>query len=257
MATNNLDLRRWAIMVFCAYIGFVLAGGAFYEMVDDSPFVPLMNQHAALMLAWLAVAGASGIALLAVVVGGLPVGLAVVWRALRVERRNLVLLAVPFVALGVLVATLGVTYVIVSGYGTNVPVSVSATAAAVLAIVFALAAISSTVAVCLAVAHTDATGEQVFRAKGITIIVEPYRFALIPAGVTALAMAVMFVGTLAWGFMAWSGAPQLFGVSSGYFGISNGVLWSLIVIVMGIAATAAWSAVARWAGMERRQAQVS
>src|SRR5437868_2329709 len=167
-------LRRWAITVFCAYIGFVLAGLAFYGMVDDSPFVPLMNRNVALGLSWLVVAGASGIALLAVVIGGLPVGLAVVTRALRVERRNLVLLAVPFVSLAALIAIVVGLYLYVSSYANpdDVPASVSATVGALFSIIFVLAAIASTVSVCLAVARTDAaTGAQTFRAKGITITV--------------------------------------------------------------------------------------
>lgn len=254
--TTNLDRRKWAITVFCAYIAFVLAGAAFVGMVDDSPFLPMMNRQAPLMFAWLVVAAASGIALLAVVVGGLPVGLAVAWRALRVEKSNLLLLAVPFVALGVVVVTLAVLFLAVSSYGNNIPASVSAMGAAVIAIVVVLAAIASTVAVCLAVARTDAaTGEQVFRAKGITITVQPYSFALIPAAITALAMAVMFLGTLVWGFIAWANAPQLFGLSSGYFDMTNGVLWSLIVVAMCIATIVACAAVLRWARMERRQTQ--
>jgi hypothetical protein len=250
---SNLSFRKWAILVFCAYIGFVLAGGAFYGMVDDSPFVPLMNKDISLMLAWLVVAGGAGIALLAIVVGGLPVGLAVVMRAIRTERRNLLLLSVPVISLGVLGATMAVIFVAVSSYeNQDVPASVSATASAVFAIVFVLAAVASTAAVCLAVARTDAaTGEQVFRAKGITITVEPYTFAFYPASVAALAMAAMLAGTLAWGIIAWSNAPRLFSLSSGYFGMSNGVMWALTVVAMAIATAVAWGAIARWAGAQR------
>src|SRR6266568_2903211 len=134
--------RPWAITLFCAYISFVLAGAAFYGMVDDSPFVPLMNRNPALLLSWLVVAGASGIALLAVVVGGLPVGFAVVKRALQVERRNLLLLLVPFISLGALIATAVGIFIAGSSYANpdDIPASFSATASVTFSIVFVLGA---------------------------------------------------------------------------------------------------------------------
>src|SRR5438477_13078075 len=93
-------LRTAEITTFCAYIAFVVAGLALYGMVDDSPFIPLMNAHIDLAAAWYVIAGGSGIALLAVVLGGLPIGFTMLRRALAARRGDLLLLlAVPVTAL--------------------------------------------------------------------------------------------------------------------------------------------------------------
>src|SRR2546426_1417874 len=95
----NGRLRAVALTVFCAYIGFVLAGLTFYLMVDDSPFVPLMGTHLELGAAWLVVAGGSAISLLAVV-GGLPIGLTMLRQGITARRRDLLLLLfVPVISL--------------------------------------------------------------------------------------------------------------------------------------------------------------
>lgn len=46
---DHLDaLRTTALTVFCAYCAFIVAGLALFGMVDDSPFIPAMRDHAAL-----------------------------------------------------------------------------------------------------------------------------------------------------------------------------------------------------------------
>src|SRR5438045_102426 len=97
-------LRRAEITVFCAYIAFVVAVLCFYGLVDDSPFIPLMNTDLALAAAWFTVAGGAMIALAAVVIGGVPIGYAVVRDALARNRWRLLLLAVPVIAFCLLVA---------------------------------------------------------------------------------------------------------------------------------------------------------
>ena len=59
----------------------------------------------------------------------------------------------------------------------------------------------------------------------------------------ALAMAVMLVGTLAWGLIAMSNAPQVFGQADGYLGVSNAIMWALTVAVMAFATLVAAGAV--------------
>src|SRR5438132_9931238 len=97
-------LRKAEMIVFCAYIAFVVAGLALYGMVDDSPFIPAMNRHVELAAAWYAIAAGSGLALVAVVAGGLPFGLAIVKRIFTEKRRDLLMLmAVPVIALAAVV----------------------------------------------------------------------------------------------------------------------------------------------------------
>src|SRR5437588_10694409 len=113
----NGKRRTSLIVVFCAYICFVVAGLALYAMVDDSPFVPLMSKHLELAAAWYLVAGGSAIALLAVAVGGLPIGLTLLVWAFTTRRKDLLfLLAVPVVAIVVLGSFVGVVAAIATHF---------------------------------------------------------------------------------------------------------------------------------------------
>ncbi len=210
---NSKTLRKMEIVVFCAYIGFVVAGLYLYGMVDDSPFIRLMETHAELAASWYVLAGGSAVALLAVVIGGLPIGLGVVRYALARNKRYLLLLAVPVIAFVVLLATSILVFLIFGGVpypqsnGYNPPVAPGALLA--FAVLFVLAAAASTAAVCIAVIRSE-VGEQTFRLPGITITVEPFAFGFLPAAIATLAMALMLASTVAWGLIARSEEPQVF-----------------------------------------------
>jgi hypothetical protein len=235
-------LRRPEMIVFCAYIAFVVAGMVLYGMVDDSPFIPAMNQHFELAAAWYAIAACSGVALLAVVTGGLPFGLAIVKRIFTEKRRDLLLLmAVPLIglaALGTFVVVVAITTRFFSNFSNFSNFSdfspaqqVDRWVPLVLAGLFIVATIASTVAMCLAVVRSD-PGEQVLRMKGITIIVQPYSFAVIPAMVVTLAMALMLAATIAWGLVASVEAPQGFDAQASIAGPADSIMYVGIVAVM-------------------------
>ncbi len=251
MAESTIHNSTKAIMVFCAYIAFVLVGLAFYGMVDDSPFVPLMNSHFDLELAWLTVAGGSGLALVAIVTGGLPIGLSILRRGLTTARADLLLLAVPVLAFGVVLATFAIIWAITRGDTTastgapDVPVTVSATMAFVFAIVFVLSAIASVVAVSVAAARAEGS-EQTFRAPGITITVQPFKFAALPALVATLAMALMLAGTVAWGLIARSNNASAFDTATAYQGLTYSATWLIVVSIMALSTLVAVIAVFRW-----------
>lgn len=241
---NLSRLRKIEIIIFCAYIAFVVAGLYLFGMVDDSPFIPLMNTHFDLAAAWYVIAGGSVVALVAIVVGGLPIGVAVLKYALGKERKNLLLLAVPLVAFGVLLATAIAIFQIygpmpasgsASYSGQNWPLVLS-----LYGVLFVVMGIASTAAVCVAVARSE-VGEQTFRLPGITITVQPYAFAIWPAAIATLAMVVMLVGTLVWGLIARLEAPQVF-EGEGTF-----LSWMGIVVVMGVSVVVAGAAV--WRGV--------
>lgn len=237
---DSTRLRRIEIVVFCAYIAFVVAGLYLFGMVDDSQFIALMNAHFGLAAAWYVIAGGSVIALGAIVVGGLPIGVAVLRYALGKERRNLLLLVVPLIAFGVLLVTAIVLFQVYgplppSGSGGNLG-QVWAVVLPLYGVLFVIAAVASTAAVCVAVARSEVS-EQTFRLPGITIIVQPYAFAIWPAAVATLAMLVMLVGTVVWGWIASTEAPQVF-VGDGTF-----VSWMGIVVAMAIATVVAGVAV--------------
>src|SRR5205807_10365550 len=74
---------------------------------------------------------------------------------------------------------------------------------------FTLAAVASTIALAVAVTRCEIR-EQRFRAMGVRVVIQPYRFALLPARIVALAMAVTLAGTLAWGIIAHTVLPHAF-----------------------------------------------
>jgi hypothetical protein len=227
---SSSTLRRAEITVFCAYIAIVLAGLYLYGLVDDSPFIPLMNTNIELAAAWYAIEGAAMIALAAVVIGGLPIGLAVVRYSLAHDRRSLLLLATPVIALGVLLAAGVLAFLAL--IATPPPQVAYPQLAAPLIIIsfgalFIIAAVVSTAAVCIAVLRSQ-VDEQTIRLPGITIIIQPYKFALLPSAVTTLAMGIVFAATLAWGLIARTQAPNVFNDSQIV------VSWVGVLAVMGL-----------------------
>ncbi len=62
-------LRLAVLVVLCAYVVFVAAGLALYNMVDDSPLVPLMRAQWPVALAWQLLAGGAAVALAAALTG--------------------------------------------------------------------------------------------------------------------------------------------------------------------------------------------
>lgn len=252
-------LRTVVLTVFCAYIGFVLAGLALYGLVDDSRFIPAMNSHLDIALAWYVIAGGSAIALAAAVIGGLPIGYAIIRRALQARRRDILfLLAVPLISLAVLgtyvlaVALITTRFFSVSLSEVAVPPTPGAPVLVSFALLFILAAIASTTAVCVAVSRSDAD-EQTFRARGITITVQPYEFALLPAAVTTLAMLLMLVGTLTWGLLARAEVPETLEDNTMLvIATTNGTAWLAIVALMGFTTLVAAGALLRVFASSRR-----
>ena len=63
-------LRTTILMVFAAFIGFIVAGFSLVGLADDSPMIPLMKTNPALAAAWTTIQIGSVVALLAFVAGG-------------------------------------------------------------------------------------------------------------------------------------------------------------------------------------------
>ncbi len=95
-------LRTSILIVFAAYIGFIIAGFSLVGLADDSPMIPMMKTDMLLKSTWITIQAGAALALLAVVIGGLPLALTVIRAALQGNRRSLWLLMVPafsFIAL--------------------------------------------------------------------------------------------------------------------------------------------------------------
>lgn len=207
-----------SIMVgFCAYSAFVVAGLAFYGMVDDSPFIPVMRSHFEFRSAWNIVAFASALALLAIIIGGGPIVLAVLRQSLLTKRKDLLLLLLtPVFALVALVAFWGGTAIIMALLGLEgkmIPRLLGTLVLAMWASAFVIATGMSIAAVWAAIARSN-------------VNIRLYRFARIPAAVTAMAMAVMLIGTVGWGLVADMEVHEAF--------VANLLGWLLIVAAMAI-----------------------
>lgn len=234
-------LRASAITVFCAYIGFVVAGLAFNGILDDNPLTQLRTSHPALHDAVLVIQGGAVVALLAVLIGGLPIGWAALRQAQRERRmRTLLLFAAPPLALLALIVYAAVFVVLALQqskplYG-GAPTYLIALYI-IGAVLFCLAAIVSAAAVAVAIVRSSVSERL-------------YRFARIPAMVTTLAMVVMLAATIAWGLLANADDQQAFLHAPGLFQLPTVVVWAGVVAAMAVATVVAIVGLARGRGAQ-------
>jgi hypothetical protein len=234
-------LRTTILLVFTAFIGFIVAGFSLVGLADDSPMIPLMKTNPALAVAWTTIQIGSVVALLAVVIGGLPLALTVVRRTLEGDRRSRGLLLVPVFSFLVLLLTLGFVFLVGSGSiqirGVTRVVQPGTFPAGNrlmmegLILVFILGAIASTMAVWKVISRTD-TEQETFHAVGRNLTVKIYSFAFIPAVITTLTMLVMLVGTVAWGWLSFSALPTVFAGNFGPWGTSTQAWFTGILMLM-------------------------
>ena len=236
-------LRTTLLIVFAAYIGFIVAGFGLVGLADDSPMIPLMKTNPALAVAWTSIQVGAAVALLAVVIGGMPLALTVIRRALRVDHHSRGLLLVPMFAFVVLVLYVGFVFLVGMGR-IHIPGVVRAVQPGNfpagnrlmlegLMLVFVLGAIASTLAVWKAVSNTDVE-QETFRFVGRSLTVKVYAFAFAPAVITTLSMLVMLAATLAWGWMAFSTLPQVFAGNFGPWGTSTQTWFIGIITLMSL-----------------------
>jgi hypothetical protein len=225
--------RRSAIAIFCAYIAFVLAGLNYFKATEDD-IRRLMHGHADISAAYLVLQAAAGMALLAVVAGGLPVGLAALRRACEQKRWDIpLLLAVPLVALAV---WLGWTvFLALAVFRATTRAGVSGLDGLLFLSwggLFVLAAIVSTASVSIAVSRSG---------------LEPrvFRRALWPAAVVTALMAVMLGAVLFWGLAVRMDVPSYFNTPTTPFRFAYWIAWVTDVAVMAVATLVAAVALVR------------
>ena len=236
-------LRKTLIVVFCAYILYVLAGFGFYGLLDDNALTKssLANLHNAVYV----VQAGAVISLLAILIGGLPIGFASLRYAWGAGRRGvLALLGTPILAFLVVIGSFLALVAIEHSQGTNVfdakPGQIFTSNVVVVAAYFTavaiwhLAAIVSTAAMATAIARSP-------------ISERLYRFARIPALVAALAMLLSLGGVIAWGYIANGEANAQFLHDLGFYGFTTVVSWIIVVVFMAIAVVVALVALSRGA----------
>ena len=223
-------LRASAITVFCAYIGFVVAGLAFNGILDDNPLTQLRASHPDLHAAGLVVEGGAVVALLAVLIGGLPIAWAALRQAQREGRmRTLMLFATPPLALLILIIYAVIFAVLSLQQGKPLYGGAPTYLIAIYivgAVLFCLAAIISAAAVAVAIVRSSVGERQ-------------YRFARIPAIVATLAMVVMLAATVTWGLLANADDQQAFLHAPGLFQLATVVVWAGVVAAMAVATVVA------------------
>ena len=206
-------LRHSLLAIFCAYSGFIVAGMAFQKLTEDRTFVQAAQAHSSVGLSFSLVVIGAVAALLAVLVGGLPLVAAVVKDALIRKRYSLlILLATPILALAGFSGTILLLETLAPTVHSHLFRGIFITA-------FLGAAAVSTATICCAVARSEISARLL-------------RFAVLPSLLATFAMILMLVATLVWGLSLRSDAAQLFNSNLGMFGTSTSDTWLRIVLVM-------------------------
>ena len=105
-------------------------------------------------------------------------------------------------------------------------------------------AIASTLAVWKVVSRTDSE-QETFRAVKRSFTIKIYHFAFWPAVVTTIAMFIMLVAMVTWGWLAFSALPGAFAGNYGSWGTSTQAWFIGIIVVMGLATLVAFLGVKR------------
>ncbi len=228
-------LRTSEVIVFCAYIGFVLAGLAFGKMVEYDDFTDLLHSNTGVAVSYYALYTGAFVALAAVLVGGLPLAYAAARDAIARKRWGLLaLFAVPPVSLALWTAWV---FLLEALNPQPAPVLSRPITERLLGGVgvfglFGLAAVLSTAAVCIAIARSNIS-EKLFR------------FARLPAIIATLAMAVMFVSVVGYGLAINAADPELMAENQGIMATNTTLTLAVILAMMAIATAVALAALIR------------
>ena len=258
-------LRTSILIVFASYIGFVIGGMSLYGLADDSPMAELMKTRTdmPLLTSWVVVEIGAVIALLAVVIGGLPIAWMVIRRTLTSSRQDFWLLLVPPFAF--LAQMLYVGFVISIGLGfmhipgvipvvtpDNFPIGNRLVIAGKM-LVFILGAIASTAAVWRIIMRSTPE-ENTLNIPGRVQPVRIYEYAFTLSIVTSLAMLLMLVATLAWGGLAYSALPRVFAENRGLLLTNTTGSFIVVILIMGLSTAAAFFGVVRGYSVKKQVA---
>ncbi|MBV9614545.1 MAG: hypothetical protein JO031_03710 [Ktedonobacteraceae bacterium] len=214
-------IRCSLVTLFCTYSSFILAGLAFQKMTEERVFQQAGQGVNLVGISFQFVIFGAIVALLAVLVGGLPIAIATIRSALVRKRYGpLFLLAVPILAFLVF---LRITLFLeaINRPGTQ-PIWQFFLHRGVFFGTLLAAAIASPSAICFAVIRSE-------------IPEKLLRFALFPFALGTLSMALVLAAIIVWGLGLREVAPQLFAGNDGIVSTSTIGTWLGIVIAMGIA----------------------
>ncbi len=232
---NSKRLLSAEITVFAAYIAFVVAGMVFGKMVEYDDFSDVTHGNALITIAFNTLVAGAYVALLAVLVGGLPLAFAAARYAIATRHwRILALLAAPLLAFAALlgyIALIGTVLAPTFHTGSGVTPG-NVTLFVGLGLVFAGGAAFSVYGVARAVRESEISPRLL-------------TFARIPAMVTTLAMAVVTLALIIWGVGLRAAAPDLFGAGEGILATNVALNWLGVTLVMALATIIAILALTR------------
>ena len=220
-------MRSSAILVFCAYIAFVVVGIGFQKSTEDVVKSSVPTAHPGVALAYYVVMGGAVIALLATLAGGLPLAFAALRQALATRRWGIVaLFAVPPIALLVWLGWLWVLQNVIHVGQLSASNPLDQTHLYIYSFVglFIVAAIVSVLAVSIAIARSEIR-------PGL------YRFALTPEIGVALGMVVTIGAIVAWGVQMLTYAPSYLSSPDGPVGLQASLGQHLVgqIVLMAVA----------------------
>jgi hypothetical protein len=231
-------LKMTMVIVFCAYIAYVVAGLIFGKMVEYDDFQEVIDHNAQVGLSYTLLYIGAWVSLGAVLLAGLPIAYAAARQAIASNhRRRLWLFTVPPISF---VVWMGYTLMITRLTGKLASWAQKGVIwdRGLFAILFLLAAVASAWAVSRLVLRSE-------------IDARFFRFARIPAVITTLAMTLTLVSILFWGIATRAAAPDLFIEHNGIMASDTTFSWVLVLVVMAIAVLVAAAALLR--GLFSRQ----
>jgi uncharacterized membrane protein (DUF485 family) len=164
----------------------------------------------------------------------------IIHRAITSRRKDLRILLTPlysFLVFGLYTAVLIFLAFNTRTLAVPVPPTVRTLMTGEIA-VFVLAAITSTTAVWIVVSRSD-VDQDIIPILGRPTPIKLYEFALRPAVAATLAMLVMLIATIIWGWLAFSSRPDLLNGNLGPMMASTRGSFAAILLLMTLAAIAA------------------
>lgn len=241
-------IRRSLVAAFWAFVLFALSSVALGRIADPAaPFNAVGRVHPEIRIAYAIIGRSFDIALLAVVLGGLPFLLVALqgssragWRgilrlfAIRPKRLLALLGAALLIALGVS------GYLLITEYlsGSPSPATPNGQPPLVLALVLIVLALCLVLFLFMAIAAL--LSAPILRAEFGTGML---RFALVPLALLTLTMAASTLATVFWTLRLWLVAPQ-FAASSA--GLGGGQTAWVVAIILAMACSTAVTAGAFW-----------